>query len=590
MKLSNTFFFAVLFSSQFLISISIYPQIPDTVWTKTFGGSNIDVGYCVQQTSDSGYIITGYTRSFGSMSGRNVLLIKTDKNGNQEWINAFGGNNDDEGYSVIQTTDGGYIIAGYTKSYGSGANDVYLVKTDISGNQVWDKIFGGTQDDYAYSVLQTGDGGFLLTGSSFSYGNSSDILMIKTDSNGNLIWQKTHGGLSSDGAMNAAHTSDNGFILTGWTLSFGPGAVGNAFLVKTDSIGNQQWYNYFGGNDADRGYSVQQTTDGGYILTGYTGSFGAGLYDMLLVKTDSAGNQQWMKTFGGTGRDYGNSIQQTDDGGFIILGYTLSIGAGGDDFYLVKTDENGNTEWFKTLGGSQSDVGYFVRQTNDGGLILVGHTLSFGAGVHDVCLIKMENIIPVELVSFNAAVDKNCIRLNWITASETNNAGFEIQRSQEHKNDKSLEWEIVGFVKGFGTTTEPKSYFFVDEGVLSGKFKYRLKQIDFDGSYVYSDIIDVNVNSISDYLLEQNFPNPFNPATEIRYYIPLMNLNQDIPLKVKLAVFDVLGNEIAVLVDEEKSAGSYKVTYNAFGLPSGVYFYQLRIGDFMSSKKMTILK
>ncbi len=330
MKLSNTFLFTVLFLSQFLIPVFTFSQIPDTVWTKTFGGSNIDVGYCVQQTSDSGYIITGYTRSYGSMSGRNVLLIKTDKSGNQEWINAYGGNNDDEGYSVQQTTDGGFIIAGYTKSYGAGANDVYLVKTDYSGNQLWDKVFGGTQDDLAFSVLQTSDGGFLITGSSFSFGTGGDMLMIKTNSNGNLIWQKTFGGISSDGAMNVAHTMDNGFIITGWTFSFGPGAVGNAFLVKTDSLGNQQWYNYFGGNDADRGYSVQQTTDGGYILTGYTGSFGAGLYDVLLVKTDSLGNQQWIKTFGGSGRDYSNSIQQTADGGFIILGYTLSFGAGGD--------------------------------------------------------------------------------------------------------------------------------------------------------------------------------------------------------------------------------------------------------------------
>ncbi|HQJ46742.1 MAG TPA: hypothetical protein PK195_08875, partial [Ignavibacteriaceae bacterium] len=174
MKFSSPYFLAILFLFQFLIPESILPQIPDTVWTKTFGGSNIDVGYCVQQTSDSGYVITGYTRSYGSMSGRNVLLIKTDKNGNQQWIKAYGGNADDEGYSVKQTTDGGYIIAGYTKSYGAGANDVYLVKTDASGNQLWDRIFGGSQDDYAYSVLQTSDGGFLLAGFSFSYGNGGD--------------------------------------------------------------------------------------------------------------------------------------------------------------------------------------------------------------------------------------------------------------------------------------------------------------------------------------------------------------------------------------------------------------------------------
>ncbi|HQI40797.1 MAG TPA: T9SS type A sorting domain-containing protein [Ignavibacteriaceae bacterium] len=597
MKFSSPYFLAILFLFQFLIPESILPQIPDTVWTKTFGGSNIDVGYCVQQTSDSGYVITGYTRSYGSMSGRNVLLIKTDKNGNQQWIKAYGGNADDEGYSVKQTTDGGYIIAGYTKSYGAGANDVYLVKTDASGNQLWDRIFGGSQDDYAYSVLQTSDGGFLLAGFSFSYGNGGDILMIKTNSNGNLVWQKTIGGISSDGAMYMSPTSDGGYILTGWTLSYGPGAIGNAFLVKTDSLGNQQWYNYFGGTDADRGYAVQQTTDGGYILTGYTGSFGAGLYDLLLIKTDSLGNQKWMKTFGGTGRDYGNSIQQTTDGGFIILGYTLSFGAGNEDFYLIKTDANGNTEWFKTLGGIYSEVGYFVRQTNDGGLILVGHTLSFGAGLHDVWLIKMENIIPVELVSFNAAVEENTVYLNWITATETNNQGFEIQRSENFGNEElsewihsEQEWNVIGFVPGYGTTSESHEYSFVDNLTLNHNHTlyYRLKQIDYDGSYVYSDIIEVKLETPKQFSLEQNYPNPFNPITTI-------NFNLAFDSKVSLKIFNVLGQEIAVLLNDQMNAGQHKISFNASSLNSGVYFCRLNADavdgqKFSSTRKMILAK
>lgn len=591
MKFSSLYFLAILFLFQFLIPESILPQMPDTVWTKTFGGSNIDVGYCVQQTSDSGYVITGYTRSYGSMSGRNVLLIKTDKNGNQQWIKAYGGNADDEGYSVKQTTDGGYIIAGYTKSYGAGANDVYLVKTDASGNQLWDRIFGGTQDDYAYSVLQTSDGGFLLAGFSFSYGNGGDILMIKTNSNGNLVWQKTIGGISSDGAMYMSPTSDGGYILTGWTLSYGPGAIGNAFLVKTDSLGNQQWYNYFGGTDADRGYAVQQTTDGGYILTGYTGSFGAGLYDLLLIKTDSLGNQKWMKTFGGTGRDYGNSIQQTTDGGFIILGYTLSFGAGNEDFYLIKTDANGNTEWFNTLGGIYSEVGYFVRQTNDGGLILVGHTLSFGAGLHDVWLIKMENIIPVELVSFNAAVDENTVYLNWITATETNNQGFEIQRSEHFGNEElskwihsEQEWNVIGFVSGYGTTSESHKYSFVDNLTLSHNHTlyYRLKQIDYDGSYVYSDIIEVKLETPKQFSLEQNYPNPFNPITTINF-----NLASD--SKVSLKIFNVLGQEVAVLINDQMNAGQYKISFNASSLNSGVYFCRLDV-DVVDGQKFSLTR
>jgi len=582
----------------------MFPQVPDTMWTKTFGGTNIDIGHCVQETADSGYIITGYTRSYGTISGRNVWLVKTDKNGNHQWDNTFGGNDDDEGYSVKQTTDGGYIIAGYTKSFGAGVNDVFLIKADDSGNQVWTKTFGGTLDDEGYSVLQTNDGGFLIGGVTSSSGaGSRDMWMIKTDPSGNLLWQKTHGGLSSDGAWYVEHTSDGGFILTGWTLSFGPGFIGNAWLVKTDSLGNQQWNKFFGGDDVDRGYSVQQTTDGGYILTGYTDSFGAGLYDMLLIKTDPSGNAEWTKTFGGTGRDYGNSVQQTSDGGYIVLGYTLSFGAGGDDFYLVKTDANGNEQWNKTFGGSASDVGFFVRQTNDGGLILTGHTLSFSAGVHDVWLIKTDNIIPVELISFSAQADEYNVKLTWLTATETNNSGFEIQRTsplpspyQGEGSEAGRGWESIGFVPGFGISTEIHHYSFNDESVQSGNYQYRLKQIDFDGSFEYSNIIEVCINVPAIFSLEQNYPNPFNPTTKIKFTIPTPPESSPL-IKgrtkegfVTLKVYDILGNEVVTLVNEQKPAGTYNVEFVGTGLPSGVYFYQLKAGDYLNTKKMVLLK
>ena len=590
MKEIIKFLLSILLILFFFTSL-LFPQIPDTVWTKTFGGTNIDIGHCVEQTSDSGYIITGYSRSYGTISGRNVWLIKTDKYGNEQWNNTYGGNNDDEGYSVQQTTDGGYIIAGYTESFGAGVNDVFLIKADASGNQEWIKTFGGGQDDEGYSVLQTIDGGYLIGGVTSSYGaGSRDMWMIKTDPAGNLLWQKTHGGLSSDGAWYVEHTFDGGFILTGWTLSYGPGFIGNAWLVKTDSLGNQLWNNFFGGDDVDRGYSVQQTTDGGYILTGYTDSFGAGLYDMLLIKTDPSGNAEWTKTFGGTGRDYGNSVQQTSDGGFIVLGYTLSFGAGGEDFYLVKTDMNGNEQWNKTFGGTASDIGYSVRQTNDGGLILTGHTLSFGAGVHDVWLIKTDNIIPVELISFSAQQLENDVKLSWSTSTEMNNKGFEIEKNsplpssyQGESGEAGRIWEKIGFVPGFGTTTEIHHYSFTDESLQSSTYQYRLKQIDFDGSFEYSNVIEITVDAPIEFSLEQNYPNPFNPVTSIHYVVGSQSY-------VTLKVYDVLGNEVATLVNEQKPAGSYEVEFDGAELPSGIYFYQLKAGSYIETKKMILLK
>jgi hypothetical protein len=584
-NLQRIIFVFLLFSTSIFFNTAFAMQPPDTLWTKTFGGTNIDIGHCVQETTDSGYIITGYTRSYGTMSGRNVILIKTDSNGNEEWINAYGGDDDDEGYSVQQTSDGGYIITGYTKSYGFGLNDVFLIKTDASGNQSWIKTFGGAQDDEGYSVLQTDDGGYLIAGVTSSSGaGSRDVLLVKTDASGNSQWQKTLGGMSSDGARDIKKTSDGGYILTGWTLSYGPGFIGNAWLVKTDSLGNEEWNKFFGGSDADRGYSVQQTNDGGYIVAGYTDSFGAGLYDMLLVKTDNSGNQEWMKTFGGTGRDYGHSVQQTTDGGFIVAGYTLSFGAGGDDVWLVKTDINGTEEWNKPLGGTSSDVAYSVKETSDGGCIVTGHTLSFGAGVHDVWLIKMDYIIPVELASFTSSVNGNTVTLNWITATEINNSGFEIQRSVFRGQDSNkYNWETIGFVKGNGTTTETIYYSFIDENVSTGNYSYRLKQIDYDGTFEYSDIINVSVELPNKFSLFQNYPNPFNPSTNISFIIPEVS-------EVNLSVYDMLGNKVRTLIDGKKQPGTYEIEFNAEGLSSGMYFYRLSSGKYNSTKKLVLLK
>jgi len=575
-----------------LLTIESSAQIiPDTLWTRTFGGTNIDIGHSVQNTSDGGFIITGYTRSFGTMSGRNVWLIKTDGLGNLQWHNTFGGNNDDEGYSVQQTSDGGYIIAGLTNSFGSGLKDIYLIKTDSLGNLVWERTFGGSNDDEGYSVLQTNDGGYIVAGvtSSFSFGGR-DIYLVKTDASGNSVWQKNLGGLSSDGAWNIQHTSDGGFIIAGWTFSHGPGFLGNAWIVKTDSLGNQQWHQAFGGTEVDRAYYVQQTTDGGYILTGYTDSFGAGLYDVLLIKTDNLGNQQWMKTFGGSGRDYGNSVQQTLDGGYIVVGYTLSFGAGGDDVYLVKTDANGNLQWFKTYGGSSSDVGYSVIETPDGGYVITGHTLSFGAGVHDVWLIRVDTVIPVELTAFTSNISGSNVTLNWITALEANNMGFEVERASSSNTHLSggtsplQVWEKIGFVEGKGTTTSVSTYSFTDKGLSSGSYNYRIKQIDFDGTSKYYNLTElVEIGTPDRFELSQNYPNPFNPSTIISWQSPVSGHQV-------LKVFDVLGNEIATLVNEFKNAGVHEVEFYATELASGIYFYQLNAGSYTEIKKMILIR
>jgi hypothetical protein len=274
------------------------------------------------------------------------------------------------------------------------------------------------------------------------------------------------------------------------------------------------------------------------------------------------------------------------DGGYIAAGYTLSFGAGGDDFYIVKTDANGNQEWFKTYGGSASDVAYAIQVTADGGYIITGHTLSYGTGLHDVWLIRLETVIRVELVSFTSVVNNNSVVLEWVTASEINNLGFEIEKSQKSSRqdrDKSQNWERIAFISGYGTTTETQFYFFIDENVKPGLYSYRLKQIDFDGIFEFSNEIEVEVFAPNEFSLEQNYPNPFNPTTIIKYSIPMEE-------RVTLKIYNSLGEEAATLIDEIKQAGYYQTIFDAANLASGVYFYLIQAGNFLMVKKMIITK
>jgi hypothetical protein len=359
---------------------------PQVEWEKTFGGRGDDVGYSVQQTRDGGYIIVGETESYGAGG---VYLIKVDANGNMQWSKTFGGSVGEWGSSVQQTSDGGYIIVGWTTSFGAGWADVYLIKVDANGNMQWSKTFGGPEDEWGFSVQQTSDGGYIIVGSTVSFGAGwADVYLIKVDANGNRQWSKTFGGGSWDVGYSVQQTSDGGYIIVGETKSFGAGEA-DVYLIKVDANGNMQWSKTFGGRGDDWGYSVQQTRDGGYIIVGGTMSFGAGEADVYLIKVDANGNRQWSKTFGGPEDEWGYSVQQTSDGGYIIVGFTESFGAGWSDVYLIKVDANGNMQWSKTFGGPENEWGYSVQQTRDGGYIIVGFTGSFGAGGKDVYLIKL---------------------------------------------------------------------------------------------------------------------------------------------------------------------------------------------------------
>jgi hypothetical protein len=355
-------------------------------FAKTYGGTSSDGASSVQRTSDGGYIVAGYTYSFGEGSW-DILLIKTNANGDIIWAKTYGGTNEDRASSVQRTSDGGYIVAGATWSFGEGSSDIFLIKTDANGNVQWAKTYGGTSWDEASSVQQTSDGGYIVAGQTWSFGEGGrDIFLIKTDADGNIQWAKTYGGTYDDYAYSVQQTSDGGYIVAGYTWSFGEGV--DILLIKTDANGNIQWAKTYGGTDGDEAYSIQQTSDGGYIVAGTTLSFGEGV-DILLIKTDANGNVQWAKTYGGTEYDLASSIQQTSDGGYIVAGWTYSF-LEGVGILLIKTDANGDLQWAKTYRGTGWDEASSVQQTSDGGYIVAGYTNSFGAGWDDIFLIKTD--------------------------------------------------------------------------------------------------------------------------------------------------------------------------------------------------------
>ena len=316
----------------------------DTLWTKTFGGLEEDEGRSVQQTIDGGYIITGLTSSLvnGLVIYKYIWLIKTDINGVEEWnITFFGNTGEKSGNSVQQTSDGGYIITGRIYSLGNSL-DLSLIKTNNYGDSLWTKTFGGLDQDEGCSIQQTTDGGYIVTGRTQSLGNGDDdVWLIKTDGNGQEQWSQTFGGLYDDRGSSVQQTSDGGYIVTGKTHSFGNGES-DVWLIKTDGNGTEQWTQTFGDVDYDEGESVQQTSDGGYIITGWTNSFGNGQQDVWLIKTDGNGTEQWNHTFGGINDDWGFSVQQTSDGGYIITGGGDSFTNGYDNVYMIKTDNQGN--------------------------------------------------------------------------------------------------------------------------------------------------------------------------------------------------------------------------------------------------------
>jgi hypothetical protein len=389
----------------------LFAQGPDTLWTRIYGGANDDQAYSVQQTFDGGYIIAGYTKSFGA-GNSDIYLVRTDSIGNTLWTRTYGDTLFDAAYSVKQTADSGFIVAGtkqtstYPNIYG------YLIKTDKNGDSLWAKTYNWTPYEVArfYSVDKTSDGGYIATGFMYVYKNgdsfqaeSNDwhqyeetgfpekpnrgdlILLVKTDTDGNVVWHKEY---TEGYSYSVKQTPEGGYIVAG-CIPYG------VFLLKAYPNGDTTWTKNYSGPEAEFGYSVELSADNGYIIVGSTFN-PLPFSDVFIIGTDSLGDTLWTRLYGGADTDQSFSVQKTYDEHYIIAGRTQCFGSGSDDVYLLKVDENGDTIWTRAYGWTEADVGYCGQQTADSGYIVAGYTRSFGGSDWDVLLLKTQPDVGIE--------------------------------------------------------------------------------------------------------------------------------------------------------------------------------------------------
>jgi len=383
------FFLPVLVSAQENVGLS-------------FGGQKEDIGYDVIQCSDGGFLLGGSTKSFGA-GNLDIYLIKLNENGNTEWIKTFGREYDDLIRSVLEVNDG-YIIVGDSWNNGYYRLDIYMAKIDHQGNIIWENLYETKSKNTGYDVLKLKDDNLMILGYSREVEPSGDILLMKTDSKGVVIWKKEFGTQYDDYGIELCEFDTNNILIVGTKAGFYDEVYSTYFnshdadlmLICVDYNGNEIWQNTYGGEGHDFGYTIT-TIDNNIYICGSTQSEGNGSFDMLLLKTDFQGDKLWSKTFGGAEYDYGISMTVNPEGDLYLLGTTKSFGLNQSaDFYLVKADTSGNELWSLSIGGDLIDVAYKLSSTADSGVILIGKTNSFGSGYYDVLVIKVDKNGVVE--------------------------------------------------------------------------------------------------------------------------------------------------------------------------------------------------
>ncbi len=358
------------------------------IFNKTFGISDkSEDGYSVIETTNQEYAILGNTGS----ENKDIFLLKIDSYGNQIWIQSYGGSQYDEARHFQETFDGGFIISGVTKSYGYGEEDVWIIKTNSLGLIEWNVNFGDNQNDRGAQILQIEEGGFIIIGEKYNIDlENYDLWLLKINSQGELSWEKTLGSMGDDKGYDIKKNRSGGYLLLGSTNSYGNGGS-DIWLINTDSNGNELWSKTYGSSNNEFGRSIIDANDGGYLIFATSESFGNDNTGLHNIKIDSTGVEEWNKSFGGFFGKNGNVIQRSPNGGYILISSRYNFNNNSYNMWLIKMDFNGRTEWTKTFGGNNNDYGFGIAITSDNGFILTGSTNNYGnsnSELSDIWVIK----------------------------------------------------------------------------------------------------------------------------------------------------------------------------------------------------------
>jgi hypothetical protein len=612
--------------------VHLFAQAPEKKWDMDFGGIDGDFLYSLQQTTDGGFILGGYSESAAtgdktqaSRGSADYWIVKTDASGNKQWDARFGGSSVDHLTSVQQTTDGGYILGGNSFSGISGdksqnnrgQNDYWIVKTDGNGIKQWDARFGGTSYEELNALQQTTDGGYILGGFSMSGANGDksqpgmggrDYWIVKVDANGLKQWDAGFGGSQFEVLNTLEQTTDGGYLLGGYSLSGISGSKTQAskgasdfWVVKTNANGVKNWDASFGGNSDDWLTSLQQTTDGGYILGGWSWSTLSGDKsqptkgdnDYWIVKTDANGVKQWDADYGGNSNDYASTIIQTSDGGYAVAGYSSSAvsgdktqpSKGGTDYWLVKADAAGTKEWDVQFGGTDFDFLFSMDKTTDGGYVLGGYSTSPAGADKSQPTKGVNNYNDYWVVKTTGSTLACAVPSNLNTLSVTS-------------NEATLDWsDVAGAIsykvryKASNASTWTTVKVFTSNKTLTGltpetKYNWEVKTVcqnqpEISSAWSVKKSFTTSALRTTTEMVSMEmkiYPNPVSANITISFYLPEES-------DVIIDIADLSGRSVNTIADDHFSAGNQEIAFNTSSLSPGVYFVRIKnAGETMVKK------